>query len=147
MTHTIRQLAEQYQQAFILTTKHDGTQCVTVEEPVDEILLDMLFDAQDTDLPDDFCYRFTYEALAALANGDNPHECLACLEADVTDAELTGWLNAQSYRSDYLTEAQRTHGRIQDGRQLLATAQLLEKADIFQKVLTSLQRLAQDHDA
>ena len=60
--------------------------------------------------------------------------------------ELTAWLNSNCTRADYLTQAQQECGPIEDGFELLATAQLYEKYEVFHSVLASLERIAEYDD-
>jgi hypothetical protein len=146
MAHTIRHLAQQYAQAFTLKTKQDGSEVYVRKEPADDELQDLIQDAHDDMLPDDFRYQFIVEALQALADNEDPDDAQLSIEPDIYHHELTAWLDSNIGRTDYLTQVQQDCGPIQDGFELLSTAQLFEKYEVFHSVLASLNRIAEDDE-
>jgi len=147
MAHTIRHLAQQYAQAFTLKTKQDGTEVTVRKEPADDELHELILDAHDDTYPDDFRYEFIVEALRALADNEDPDDALTSLKPDIYLHELTAWRESYIGRTDYLTKAQEECGPIEDGFELLATAQLFEKYEVFHSVRASLERLAEEDES
>ena len=146
MAHTIQHLAQQFAQAFTLKTNQDGTDVYVRKEQADDELDDLIHDAHDDMLPDDFRYQFIVEALQALADHDDTDDAQLSIEPDIYNHELTAWLHSNASRTDYLTQVQQDCGPIEDGFELLATAQLYEKYEVFHSVLASLERIAEDDD-
>jgi hypothetical protein len=148
MAHTIQQLAQQYEQCFIITTGLDGTRCYLRDKATeDDQLMDLIWDAQGLLFPDDWRHLFIAEALEALADCDDPDEARDTLPRATYAPDLTDWLASHPDRFDYLTRALATPEPITDGFALLAAAQLMEKTDVFASVLASLQRIAQTNAA
>jgi len=145
MTHTIGQLARQYEQCFIITTGLDGTRCLLRNKATkDDQLMDLIEDAQGQLDPDNWRYLFIAQALLALSDYDDPGEAIETLQTASYAPDLTDWLGSHPDRIHYLTDAQEAHGPISDGFNLLAAAQLMEKTEVFHSVLESLKRFAED---
>jgi hypothetical protein len=90
-------------------------------------------------LPEDLRYAFIEQAVDALAGHDDPDEARNSLEPDIYTSDLTAWLHSQNSRVYYLGEALTEFGSFRDGFQLLATAQMIEKEEVFHQVLAALQ--------
>jgi len=92
-------------------------------------------------LPDDWRYVFIEQAVDALAEHEDTDEALGRLEPDIYTSDLTAWLHSQNSRVYYLGEAMNECGSFRDGFQLLATAQMIEKKEVFQQVVTALHEV------
>jgi hypothetical protein len=90
-------------------------------------------------LPDDWRYAFIEDAVDALADHEDTDDARGRLEPDIYTHDLTGWLHSLNGRVYYLDEALTEHGSFRDGFQLLATAQMLEKEEVFQQVVAALE--------
>jgi hypothetical protein len=90
-------------------------------------------------LPDDWRYAFIEQAVDALAEHEDTDDARDSLEPDIYTNDLTAWLHSRNSRVYFLDEALAECGSFRDGFQLLATAQMMEKEEVFQQVVAALQ--------
>jgi hypothetical protein len=90
-------------------------------------------------LPDDWRYAFIELAVDALAEHEDTDDARGSLEPDIYTSDLTAWLHSRNSRVYFLGEALSEYGSFCDGFQLLATAQMIEKEEVFQQVVAALQ--------
>jgi hypothetical protein len=90
-------------------------------------------------LPDDWRYAFIEQAVDALVEHEDTDDALGRLEPDIYTSDLTAWLHSLNSRVYFLDEALAVYGSFRDGFQLLAAAQMIEKEEVFQQVVSALQ--------
>lgn len=98
-------------------------------------------------LPDDWRYIFIEEAIDALADHEDIDEASSSLQPDIFTSQLTAWLHSLNSRIYYLGEALTEFGCFRDGFQLLAAAQMIEKAEVFQQVVAALRGILETKSA
>jgi hypothetical protein len=145
MTLTLSALAGTYFRSFEQDERPDGSRFWTCRDTCrDEALQQLCFNAHDGMLPDDYKYQFIVEALALLADHD-ADEASQLVEADSYTHQLTAWLHSSTSRVYYLTEALEVYAP-KDGFQLLALAQYIERAEVLDHVLTSLDAIVAERN-
>ena len=95
-------------------------------------------------LPDDWRYVFIEESVDALAEHEDMDIARDRLEPDVYTSGLTGWLHSRNSRVYFISEALTELGSFRDGFQLLAAAQMIEKEEVFQQVVSALGEVLAD---
>lgn len=102
-------------------------------------------------LPEDYRYRFAYNAASALAYflGDNPEgdpdEAREYLSPDVYNSDLLQWVSSNLRRASYVDEAVQEYGFPDSGFfQALMIGQLAEREEVFSLVLAGLQEVAEE---
>jgi hypothetical protein len=148
MTITLQSLAQEMSEAFEGDTRTNGETFRKLREGSPEWMTTICRRAHDEAklLPDDWRYAFIEEAVDALAEHDDTDEALASLEPDIYTGELTAWLHSLNSRVYYLGEALTECGSFRDGFELLAAAQMIEKEEVFQQVVTSLRAVLEEID-
>jgi len=109
----------------------------------DESLREMCHKAHGDMMPDDQKYRFIVDALATMADADDP-DC-PTIEADIYTSELTAWLASSNSRVDYLTQALEEYGA-KDGFNALAIAQTIEREEVYFSVLESIRAMVDEEE-
>ncbi|HLJ95418.1 MAG TPA: hypothetical protein VKU02_19735 [Gemmataceae bacterium] len=149
MTPTLQTLAEQMSAAFETGTRPaTGETFSKLKADAPQWMTTVCREAHDDArlLPDDWRYSFIEQAVDALANHDDADDARCSLEPDIYTADLTAWLHSSNSRVYYLGEAMESYGSFRDGFQLLAAAQILEKEEVFQQVVTALQDQLERHE-
>jgi hypothetical protein len=101
----------------------------------------------DVPMPaDDWRYKFIEQAVHALAVHEDADHARDSLKPDYYTSNLTAWLHSQNSRVYYLGDAMRECGTSKDGFRLLAAAQLQEKLETFEQVLSALREEAASRD-
>lgn len=102
-------------------------------------LKDIIFKAHSNFAPEDYKYKYIYEMIELIANidEDGDYNCPE-IETDIYTSDLTAWLNSNTRRVYYLTNALE-ECEIKDGFQLLSIAQAMEKEEIYFLVLNGLR--------
>lgn len=149
MTITIQTLAREMSLAFESATRtSSGETFRKLRDASPEWMTTVCRLAHDDGrlLPDDWRYAFIEEAVDALADHEDTDEALASLEPDIYTRELTAWLHSLNSRVYYLGEAMTECGPFRDGFQLLAAAQMIEKEEVFDQVVSALNEVLSDFD-
>ena len=136
---SIQDLARYFESKFVQKERDDGEKFWDAEDRPEE-LKELIYDAHDDMLPDDWRYQFIWESLVALSEYEDPDEAIEGIEPDMYTSQLTEWLNSRNDRVYYLTEAQRNYGS-DDGFQTLSQAQYEEKSEVFWSVKNSLEKI------
>ena len=142
MSKTVNELAKEALGWFITDTRDNGEEFVKTKDGRPDWLGNLIFTAHDGMLPDDYRYKFIENSLQYIADQDEDADDLDCpeIEADSYTSELTKWLHSRNDRVYYLTEALEEYGT-NDGFQALYLAQLCERGEVYDSVLSSLREL------
>jgi PAS domain-containing protein len=94
---------------------------------------------------DDWRYSFVWEALTVIAKSESPEE--ACIETDVDDRDLCGWLASDPGRIDYVNQGVRDITGLPDIDQfdileVIRTGLYLERNEVYWAVLGYLRQRA-----
>ena len=142
MQNTLQTLASEMSQAFEPATRPgNGETFRKLRDSAPEWMVTVCRLARDDGsmLPDDWRYGFIEQAADALAGHEDIDSARDSLEPDMYTSDLTAWLHGRNSRVYYLGEALTEYGSFRDGFQLLAVAQMIEKAETFQQVVAALQ--------
>jgi len=138
---TIQEKAEKLVSGMTHTVRGDKTIVIIKYGELHDTLLNITFEVSEaTSLSMDSVYKFTYEALVALSENDDTDEARESIEADTYTGELTAWLAENVNNVDYLTQALKEYTH-DDGYQALATAQLLAKQEVFDTVVSEIEKM------
>ena len=142
MNKTVNELAKEALGWFTTDARDNGEEFVKTKEGRPDWLENLIFTAHDDMMPDDYRYRFIEDALQYISDQDEDADDLDCpeIEADSYTSELTKWLHSRNDRVYYLTEALEEY-EINDGFQALYLAQLCERGEVYDSVLSSLREL------
>jgi hypothetical protein len=135
---TIQEKAEKALKFYITKQRDTGESFFTLKDDAPECLNDLNREAHDNMMPDDWRYKFIYEALSAIEGYKNPDKII--LEADCYTCDLTEWLHSNNSRVWYLTEAIEQFNP-DDGFELLSTAQKIEKHEVLNIVRSRLEEI------
>jgi len=136
MEKSIQKLAQEARKYFIQRERDNGDIFITCTNDRPQWVQDLVFAAHADMMPDDYRYRFIFEAIDYIADHDDvdyPDE----MEADIYTSDLTAWLHSRNDRVDYLTEAMNICD-FSKGFDLLSAAQLMEKTEVYHLVLRDL---------
>lgn len=131
---TVQKIADEAARWF---RKDDQTDRFFLKDGAPCWIADLVHKAHGNYLPDDYRYRFTYEALDALSTCEDPGD--VSMEPDVYTNQLTGWLHSNANRIYYLNAALQEFGPFNEGFDLLSAAQLLEKDEVLSIVRQYLE--------
>jgi len=142
MSKNVSELAKEALGWFTTDARDNGEEFVKTKEGRPDWLKTLIFTAHDDMMPDDYRYRFIEDALQYISDQDEDADDLDCpeIEADSYTSELTKWLHSRNDRVYYLTEALEEY-EINDGFQALYLAQLCERGEVYDSVLSSLREL------
>lgn len=123
--------------------KRGEEEFVVLKRDAPEWMQDIIYKSQG-DLPsDDYTYEFVKDAISLIADneGEDIDELVSEIEPDSYTSSLTAWLDSSIYKIYYLTEALQEYGIFEDGFQLLATAQQMERQEVARSVIENLEKL------
>lgn len=145
MEKTIQTLAAEMSGSFEGATRSNGEEFRKLREDAPEWMSNVCREAHDKAqmLPDDWRYHFIEQAVDAIADHGitDSDDALRSIEPDLYTGELTGWLSSRNSRVHFLDEALSHCGPFKDGFNLLATAQMMEKEEVFQQVVSALENV------
>lgn len=137
---TIQELARKYADSFETATRKDDTNFIRLKTE-DENIKNLIYDAHNGMLPDDYKYQFIHEALEALeaiAECSDPDDIQ--LESDVYNSDLLKWVSSHLNRSSYVDETVK-NWEYTSFFQVLAGAQYEEKREVLSLVRFSLEKI------
>jgi hypothetical protein len=141
MNKTVNELAKEALGWFITDTRDNGEEFVKTKEGRPDWLENLIFTAHGNMMPDDYRYKFIEDALQYISDQDEDADLdRPEIEADTYTSDLTKWLNSRNDRVYYLSEALEEYGT-NDGFQALYLAQLCERGEVYDSVLSSLREL------
>ena len=123
--------------------KRGEKEFVVLKRDAPEWMQDIIYTVQG-DLPsDDYTYEFVKDAISLIADneGEDIDELVSEIEPDSYTSSLTAWLDSSGYKVYYLTEALQVYRNFEDGFQLLATAQQMERQEVARSVIEDLEKL------
>jgi len=139
MEITIQEIAKEAEFYFKQKTRNNGDKFYVLGDGRPEWLRDLVYDAHNDTLPDDFIYKFIWESIVSIMEDGED----AYVEGDIYTSDLTSWLNSNNGRVSYLTMALEELEEEKNGFNLLGYAQKLEKDEVFHSVLKSLEDQAE----
>lgn len=146
MSKNVSELAREALEWFETGTRDNGEKFVKTKDGRPDWLENLIFTAHDDMLPDDYRYKFIEDALQYISDQDEDADLERPeIEADTYTSELTKWLHSRNDRVYYLTEALEEY-EINDGFQALYLAQLCERGEVYDSVLSSLRELCKDQE-
>lgn len=137
----IQQLAKQYADWFETAIRNNGTDYIRLRTE-DAQIKNLIYEAHDDMLPDDYKYQFIHEALEAIAEHDDIEDIN--LEPDIYNCDLLKWVSSHLSRASYCNDAIENMLGFQDEMDFMAIvsmAQSLEKDKVLQSVRTSLEEI------
>lgn len=137
---TIQELATKYLSLFITKTRDNGKKFLCLKD-ADENLSQLIYEAHNKMLPDDYKYQFIYEALESIAESDDL-DCIN-MEADIYNNDLLNWVSSNLTRADYVDEAVANY-EYKDFYTALSYGQLMEKEEVLAYALTSLENILEE---
>jgi hypothetical protein len=141
MNKTVNELAREALEWFETGTRNNGEEFVKTKEGRPDWLENLIFTAHGNMMPDDYRYKFIEDALQYISDQDEDADLdRPEIEADTYTSDLTKWLNSRNDRVYYLSEALEEYGT-NDGFQALYLAQLCERGEVYDSVLSSLREL------
>ncbi len=150
---TIRSLASEMSQAFEQGgPRDDGKTFRKLKDGSPQWMTDVCHEAHADMMPDDYRYVFIENAVEAIAesDADDPDSIdnARCeIEADIYTHDLTAWLGSRADRSGYCDEAAEDQGEgFKEIIPFIQAGQVLEKEEVFQLVLSALEKLADNED-
>lgn len=138
---SIENLAASYLQYFEARTRLDGSDFKTLTDDRPDELYQLIYDAHNGMLPDDYKYDFIVEILQAIADTDDPEDIE--IEASIYNHELLNWLASRIDRVEYIHQAVNDFGMPKefDFMELVRWGQWQEKQEVLQSVLQSLESI------
>jgi hypothetical protein len=144
---TIQELARSYTDLFVTGKRTNGNEYLFIKPFIKteaaENLKQLVHDAHNDMLPDDYKYQFIYEALEAISESDNPDEIQ--LESDVYNSDLLKWVSSHLTRASYVDEAVETW-EYRSFFEALSAGQYQEKNDVLAIVRYSLEKILKDEE-
>ena len=132
---------------FVLDKRDDGSEFWKVEtgEPydIDHWVTRLCMSAHGDMMPDDHRYRFIREALSAIAYADDTDEARDTIEADIYTSTLLHWVASSIDRVAYVDSAVEDFGHGEGLVDQLSAGQRMEKDEVFDSVLSSLEARAE----
>lgn len=135
----IHQLARKYANLFVTKERPTGEKFLCVEDKTED-LDNLIRDAHNGMLPDDYKYQFIFEALQAIAENEDLDDI--CLEPDCYNRDLLKWVSSNLTRASYVDEAVEEIG-YKDLYNAIAIGQIKEKDEILYSVRGSLNALCE----
>lgn len=107
---------------------------------------DLCQEAHGGMLPDDYRYLYIVESLEAIIDNNGDSDSVE-LEADCRTSELTTWLASCTTRAEYVDQSIEEFGQSAEGvLQQIGMGQFLEKQEVLQSVVSSLEDAELDDD-
>ena len=142
-TQTVQNLASTYCDWFEKSTRETGEEFYKLIDGHPPELLTLVRNAHGEMMPDDWKYRFIYEALTSISESSDPEE--PELEPDPLHYDLLKWLSSRTDRCSYIDEYVEEFGSPAafDTMLLIGLGQLREMEEVYWSVLSSLQELVE----
>lgn len=129
---------------FVQGNRNDGSKYYYGSPSAPQWVTDMVREAHNDMLPDNYKYDFIVEALREIVDSNGDIEKIQ-LEASIYTAQLTQWLASNSNRISYVDEAIEEYG-FSKGRSLfemLQAGQEFEKSEVLNSVVNFLDNLGE----
>lgn len=137
---TIRSIAQEAADHFEIASRDDGSRYVKTRDERPDWLHDLIQDAHDGMLPDDWRYLMICDALDALAGLDDDagegqaEQAIEEIGAPVYTRDLLAWLGSHNDRMSYADEALR-EGVARDIAGAMTVGYLTEQSIVGARVL------------
>lgn len=142
---TIQELARQYADLFVTKKRDNGDTylCIELDDKNPE-LMDLIRNAHDGLMPDDYKYQFIHDALEAIALVEVEDDLNNIdLEPDIYNCDLLKWVSSNLTRAAYVDDAIRDYEY--DGLfNALQNGQSYEKNEVLHSVLSSLTSIIEN---
>jgi len=138
MNKNIKEVASLQKQGFIIKTKENGNDVITVCNS-NIYLKNFIHKVHKDNLPDDFIYKTIYNCIESVANGN--FEISSILEdvtADIHTHDLIRWASSNFDRTSYIDDILSEY-MIEDFNELLQLAQSKEINEICYATLQFLE--------
>ena len=147
---TPQELAAQYLEYFETFTRDSNPNRTLYKTRDDrpEELHELIYEAHGDMLPDDWRYRFIYDALTAISECESDDLNDVELEPDIYTYEYLDWISSRNsrmgYCDDYLIEFGEL--KVEEGYtdKLITNGQWMEKMEVFYIVKNRLEQLAEE---
>ena len=131
---TIQQLAQEYSSMFETKTRTNGEKFLCLKDrytrEVYSPINNLVREAHNDMLPDDYKYQFILESLNAIGDSTDIEEIQ--LEADIYNHELLKWVASHGDRQIYCNEVLENSDCHPDFMQIVSCAQYMEKDEVLQ---------------
>jgi hypothetical protein len=142
----INKLAAKYASKFVVKTRDNGDKFYSTEGDRPQALTDLIFDAHNDMLPDDYKYAFIVDALEYISDDTNNVDDPELREEPYNHA-LLKWLSSNlqraGYVDDYVNETGYSTSNF-DLFNLISCGMMEEQLDVYYSVLTSLRKLCNE---
>lgn len=140
-----QQVAKDAERYFETAKRTDGGSFLRTKDGTPDWVTDLIREAHDGMLPDDWRYDCIHAALEAIADGDEEGNDFADAYVDVYTSDLHAWLASNNTRSSYVDDAITEMGRSDRGIDGdIATGQYMEACEVFASVLQSCEEIADE---
>lgn len=140
MRHCIQNLAASFVKYFDREFREEnGSTVVVLTASAPQALQYLAHEVQLPHQADHFRMAYLLASFQALIEANSIDAALAKLGTEASIHQLTTWLHSNNRRIHYIDAVQEAYGPIDQGTQLLAMAQLMEKHEVFAKVFHWLE--------
>jgi hypothetical protein len=94
---TINELAAYYDTFFTVKTRNNGETFVCTKEDRPEELRDLIHDAHEDNLPEDWTYLKINQVIEAIGNEEDPRDTI---EVDIYTKDLLNWCHGRTHLVD-----------------------------------------------
>ncbi len=136
---TIQDLARQYADLFVTKERDNRDKFLCVEDHSNIPLMELIRNAHDEMMPDDYKYQFIHEALEGIAESDDTDDI--GIEADIYNSDLLKWVSSNLTRASYVDRAIAEIDGYDNLWQALSNGQYLERYEILHSVISSLESI------
>lgn len=148
---SVQTLAKQVLGMVSQGTRDNGDTFKMLNENAPEWMQDLVQDAHAGSLPDDHSYEFIFEALNAIVDADDEDSARESIEGDTYNRDLLTWLSSSLNRAAYVDQAVNDqYIDVSSGFNVfdtMRTGQWIEKLEVFDSVLESLQNRLDEVEA
>jgi hypothetical protein len=137
----LRILANVGYRSMETAAREDGTEYTRKRQDCPEWVAELIREAHDGLMPDDWRYATIREAFITIAEADDLDEAGTEFadSADVYNSDLLAWVSSNANRGAYVDEARAEFGPPRDFFHSLQMGQYVERAEVYASVLAGLR--------
>lgn len=122
-------------------TRPDDEKFITCKAGAPDWVKDIVFDAHDNMLVNDYSYEYVNDALEVIMETDSQEDAQECMEnrTEIYNSEMIKWLASNLGRAEYVDEAVSNYG-YKDLYSALQLGMAFERAKVLDIVWAGLER-------
>jgi hypothetical protein len=140
----VQELATKYLMSFTAKKRENGDTFNCLKDEVeDESLVELIRDAHNVMIPDDYKYEYILDALRIISDAEDYTDSHTEIESDCNNYDLAKWLASNNVRYEYCDQYIEEMHDCRSMFELMQSAQYKEREEVFFSVMHSLESIVE----